>query len=410
MKLFSSLDRKDRQLLLWSLGIAVLLAVALGFLVPSGNNNDNPVPSTYLAGRHGARAAYETLLRANYPIERWERPLAELVNTAGPGTVVIFAEPFTRRREDVKAVRQILERGGRVFSTGYWGGFILPGGQPDTPNEFSFAACKLEPEGLDAIASSGEVWMVPEATWQVGNPTHRIQYSCAGQPAIVEYDFAKGHVVWWASSTPLENGSISRANDLDLLLTSLGPRDGHHFYWDESLHGVVRSQWSYAAGPARNMLWAGLPLIGLLIVFSFSRRKGPVRALPQPPRAAPIEFLDALGSLYRGAGASSTAVSIAVERFRRHSLRLCGVRASPMSSAELAAVIRRRFPNAPVDLEADLAACEEVSWNDAIEQRAALKMIQTLHRHRQWLDDAAKPGRRGPNADNKDLHSQERAS
>ena len=287
MKFFSSLDRKDRQLLLWSLGIAVLLAVALGVLVPNGNNNDNPVPSTYLAGRHGARAAYETLLRANYPIERWERPLAELANTAGPGTVVIFAEPFTRRREDVKAVRQILERGGRVFSTGYWGGFILPGGQPDTPNEFSFAACKLEPEGLDAIASSGEVWMVPEATWQVGNPTHRIQYSCAGQPAIVEYDFAKGHVVWWASSTPLENGSISRANDLDLLLTSLGPRDGHHFYWDESLHGVVRSQWSYAAGPARNMLWAGLPLIGLLIVFSFSRRKGPVRALPQPPRAAP---------------------------------------------------------------------------------------------------------------------------
>jgi hypothetical protein len=286
----------------------------------------------------------------------------------------------------------------------------LPGGQPDTPNEFNFAACKLEPEGLDAIADSGEVWMVPEATWQVGNPTHRIQYSCAGQPAIVEYDFAKGHVVWWASSTPLENGSISRANDLDLLLTSLGPREGHHFYWDESLHGVVRSQWSYAAGPARNMLWAGLPLIGLLIVFSFSRRKGPVRGLPQPPRAAPIEFLDALGSLYRGAGASSTAVSIAVERFRRHSLRLCGVRSSPMSSAELAATIRRRFPMAPADLEADLAACEEASWGDAIEQRAALKLIQKLHRHRQWLDEAAKPGRRGPKTDDKVLHSRERAS
>ena len=89
---------------------------------------------------------------------------------------------------------------------------------------------------------------------------------------------------------------------------------------------MVRSEWSYAAGPARNMLWIGLPLLGLLIVFSFSRRSGPVRDLPQPPRAAPIEFLDALGSLYRSAGASSTAVAVALERFRRHSLRLCGLR------------------------------------------------------------------------------------
>jgi hypothetical protein len=132
MKFFSSLDAKDRRLLLWSLGIAVALAVALGFLVPNGNGNDNPLPSTYLAGQHGARAAYETLLRANYPIERWERPLYELANTAGPDTVVIFAEPFTRERDDIQAARHILERGGRVLSTGYWGGSILPGGDSRT--------------------------------------------------------------------------------------------------------------------------------------------------------------------------------------------------------------------------------------------------------------------------------------
>ena len=124
-------------------------------------------------------------------------------------------------------------------------------------------------------------------------------------------------MVWWASSTPLENGSLARANNLDLLLNSLGPRDGHHFYWDESLHGDVRSEWSYASGPARNMLWIGLPVLGLLIVFSFSRRSGPVRDLPQPPRATPMEFLEALGSLYRNAGAAATAVSVALERFRR---------------------------------------------------------------------------------------------
>ncbi len=392
MRFLSSLDQKDRRLLLWCLGIAVSLAVLIGFLLPDANGNDNPLPSSYLAGQHGARAAFETLLRADYPIERWERPLSELAATAGPQTVVIFAEPFSRETSDIKAVRQIVERGGRVLSTGFWGGFILPAGQPDTPKEFNFAACKLEPEGLDRLADSGEVWMVPEATWQVGNPTQRSQYSCAGQPAVVEYNYGKGQVVWWASSTPLENGSLARAGNLDLLLDSLGPRAGHQFYWDESLHGDVRSDWSYAAGPALNLLRIGLPILGMLIVFSFSRRSGPVRDAPQPARTAPVEFLEALGSLYRNAGASSTAISVALDRFRRASLRLCGVRPVPMSALELAIAIRRRFSQADANLEPDLIACEEATWSENRDSRQALKLIQKLHMHQEKLASSAKPG------------------
>ena len=79
-----SLDAKDRRMLLWCVGIAMCLAVAIGFLLPSANSNSNPLPSTYLSGQHGARAAYETLLRSNYAIERWERPLTDLAATAGP--------------------------------------------------------------------------------------------------------------------------------------------------------------------------------------------------------------------------------------------------------------------------------------------------------------------------------------
>lgn len=410
MKFLSSLDAKDRSLLLWCLGGAISLAVLIGFLLPNNNGNDNPLPSSYLAGQHGARAAYDTLLRANYVVERWERPLSDLAATAGPDTVVIFAEPFSRETSDIKAVRHILERGGRVLSTGFWGGFILPSGAPDTPKEFSFAACQLEPEGLDRLADSGEVWMVPEATWQVGNPAQRIEYSCAGQPAVVEYNYGKGHVVWWASSTPLENGSLARAGNLDLLLNSLGPREGHHFYWDESLHGDVRSDWTYAAGPALNLLRIGLLVLGLLIVFSFSRRSGPVRDLPEPVRTAPVEFLEALGSLYRNAGASSTAVAVALDRFRRFSLRLCGLRPVTMSPSELAAAIRRRFPNADPSLDTDLIACEEATLSDAIEPRQALKLIQKLYAHQEKLTAAAKPGSQFTQTEDDHSNPQERAS
>lgn len=394
MRLLASLDPGDRRLLAWSVGIALVLAVAVAFLTPNANQNDNPLPSSYLASQHGARAAYDTLLRSGYDLQRWERPLTELVPIAGPDTVVIFAQPFSREPADINAIRQIVDRGARILATGFWGGYLLPGGMPAPPPEFTFSACQLEPEGLDPLASSGTVWMVPSSTWQVGNPSQRIQFSCAGQPAVVEYDYGKGHIVWWASATPLENASLARAQNLDLLLNSLGPPEGHHFYWDESLHGEVRSTWSYASGPALTLLRIGLLAVGLLIVFSFSRRHGPVRELPPPPRAAPIEFVEALGSLYQSAGATSTAVTVAFERFRRHALRLCGLRPSAVSAAELAAIIRRRFPNMPAGLEADLAACEEAALNDTMDPRAALKLIQALYQLQAALDAAARPARR----------------
>jgi len=410
MKVMSSLDLKDRRLLLWSVGIAVGLALVIGLVMPNENNDDNPLPSTYLSGRHGARAAYESLLRAGYGIERWERPLSELAASAGPGTVLILAQPFSRETDDFKAVEEIVSRGGRVLATGFWGGYLVPDGRAGTPQEFTFSACQLESDGLDPIANTGEVWMVPEATWEVGNPTQRIQYSCAGQPAVVEYDYGRGHVVWWASSTPLENGSLGRAADFDLLLNSIGPRDGHQFYWDESLHGDVRSTWSYVSGPTVWLLCTGLILVSMLIVFSFSRRSGPVREFAPPARATPVEFLDALGSLYRGAGATSTAVAIAWERFRRNALRLCGLRQSPLNAAELAAAIRRRFPNADPALEADLSACEDATLNDKIEPRQALKIIQTLHHHRQMLLEAATRGSKFYAKESSAVNRNERAS
>jgi hypothetical protein len=234
--------------------------------------------------------------------------------------------------------------------------------------------------------------MVPSFSWHVGNPAHHVDYSCSGQPAVVEFDWGKGHAVWWAASTPLENGSLSRANNLDLLLNSIGPREGHRFYWDESLHGDVQSTWSYADGPARRLGLIGLGALGLLIVFSFSRRSGPVRDLPSPPRTTPIEFLDALGSLYRNAGASSTAVSIAWERFRRRTMQLCGRRGTQIGAAELAAIVRSRFPQVDPSLEADLAACEEASWSETTTPRDALRLIQILYAHGEKLIAASKLG------------------
>jgi hypothetical protein len=141
--------------------------------------------------------------------------------------------------------------------------------------------------------------------------------------------------------------------------------------------------------------------LGVLIVFSFSRRNGPVRDLPLPARATPIEFLEALGSLYRNAGAASTAVAIALERFRRQALRLCGLRGAPIGAGDLAATIRRRFGNIDESLEADLTTCEEAAWGETVMPREALKLVVRLHHHMENLKQAARPRREKVQVHNK---------
>jgi hypothetical protein len=330
------------------------------------------------------------LLVANgYTVERWEQPLSDLVAHADAQTVVILAEPFLTSTADFKSVSGILQRGGRVLVTGLAGGMLAPEGAVRPPMQFEMAACKLAAEGLDPLAGSGEVWMVPAASWQLTSPRYRVEYDCGSDPAVVEYDAGAGHVVWWASSTPLENGSISRAGHLAFFLNALGPREGHRFYWDESLHGEVRSEWFYAKGPALNLLIAGFCGLSLLIVFSFSRRSGPVRDLPLPPRATPVEFIEALGSLYAKAGASATAVRVAYDRFRDRMSELCGLRGVQMNAAELGAALRRRFPQAGKDLEADLAASEEAANDDALRPQRALALVQALNRHCEMMQAAA---------------------
>ncbi len=394
MSFLTTLDARDRKLLLICLLAVVVLAVITGVFARNQNRDDDPVPSSYLTGRHGARAAYDLLASSGYRIERWEEPLSELARQANAQSVVILAEPFLTDTADFKAVDALLSHGARVLVTGFTGGALIPGGAVEPANQFQ-EPCKLTPEGLDPLADSGEVWMIPAAGWRVANPRYRVEYACAGAPAVVVFDRGKGRVVWWASATPLENGSIARADNLRLLLNALGPRDGHDFYWDESLHGDVHSQWYYARGAALNLLLAGLAGIGLLAVFSFSRRNGPVRDLPAPARATPVEFLEALGSLYGKAGAAATAVALAYDRFRRRMGTLCGRKGMQMSAGELAEVLRRRFPQAPAEMDTDLTACEEAARDDRLAPRRALALVQALSRHGEMLTALARAGSRG---------------
>ena len=331
-----------------------------------------------------------------YPVERWERPLGELAAQAGPETVVIFAEPFTRERDDIKAVRQILESGGRVLATGYWGGFLLPGAAT-RPREtrFRFAACKLEPQGLDPLAEFGRG--VDDSRSHLAGGQPRVSRAVRAAPASRPWwstTGAMGHVVWWASSTPLENGSLARAQNLDLLLNSLGPREGQAVLLGRvaARRDPLHVELCGRAG-ACHAASSGCRCWRCCVLFSFSRRSGPVRDLPPPVRATPIEFLEALGSLYRNAGAASTAVASpgSASGGMRCGCAACAD-AADGCGANWRPVLRRRFPGADESLEADLTHAKKLRSNDALNPKEALRLVQLLSAHLEELNAMRKPG------------------
>ena len=389
MTVLASLDQKDRRMLLVILGLVALLFVVFVFFAPEQDPNSNSIPSSYLPGQHGAKAAFTLLEQSGYAVERWEQPLSDLAAHSDAGTVLILAEPHTYEPEDRFAIASILQKGGRVLATGFQGGLLLPGSDITFSKEIAFAACEAEPDGLEPLAGRGPIWIIPRASWKETRPEVHTAYTCAGQPVVVEYPVGKGTVVWWASSTPLENGSITRGQNLELLLNSIGPPQGQHLYWDESLHGTAHSQWDYVRGPVWPLLSFGSLGLALLVIFSYSRRSGPIRSLPQQPRTTPIEFLEALGALYRSTGAAATAMQIAWERFRTQSALLTGQKTTTLDARQLAAVIERRFGVIDAELEADLIAAEEACSEDTLKSGRALALIRALRRYEEILRAAS---------------------
>lgn len=381
-KLGRSLDRRDRLMLAISLGFVVLLILIVAVATPV-EDDSNPTPSSYSAQANGAKAAYLLLQRSGYRVERWTRPLSSLAAQADEHTVVVLAEPyFFNVAAAREAVQQILARGGRVLATGLTGGMMLPENEVRPFPRIPAPECNLAANGFGAIAGSGDVRLAPQATWRQINPRHHTEFTCNGNAAVVSYRFGKGQAIWWAGSQPLQNSGIATADNLSLLLASVGSPAEARVVWDESLHGDVEEAglWSYARGTPLPWVWLQLALGAALLIFSFSRRSGPLRPDPVASRATPTEFAQSLGALYHEAGAAGAALSTLYQRFRFRLEEQLGIAHSGQTDpGQLARAAAVRFGYDPAGLERDLTACEAAARGGAIPEKLALALAQALH-------------------------------
>jgi hypothetical protein len=389
--LIESIDARDRKLLVGCFVLFALLIVALAFLSRSRQQDTDPTPYSYSTSEHGAKAAFELLLKAGYKVEAQNAPLSEIVDRIDNRTTLVIAEPYLENILEARAtVKQALDRGARVLATGPSGAMLLPDNhlhmENDLQNRDAQNGCEEEANGFGEIANSGKVQIRGSASWQQTQPLQRVEYTCNGRAVVVTYTSGTGEAIWWANSYPLENTGIQHENNLALLLNSIGPLS-NHVIWDESLHGDVHSLWSYADGSAMRLIWWQLTLLAVLLLLSFGRRSGPLRPDPIVSRAAPLEFVYSLGSLYQKAGATNVAVTVAYQRFRQVLERQLAVAHwLPFDSPALLAGIKSRIGDAAAGIQKDLVACENATAGENVPELKALSLVQALH------DDGARIG------------------
>ncbi len=373
----------DRKLLLIGGALLVLLLTASVIFAPPREAFNSPLPSTYSAQSGGAEAAYLLLSRLHYPVRRWEDSPAQLEGDSGDA-LLILAEPTQMPdRKEREALKDFVEDGGHVLFTGSSISSFFPDTdismitpqpgwksiEPSIPSRFSHAAQHLAIE--------------PQAYWGKLKETQLALYGSADSPVVVSWVLGRGHILWWAGSTPLTNAGIQRDDNLAFFLASVSnwsEDEPFEIYWDEYFHGQRSSVWSYVSKTSLAWGLLQLSIIAAAVLFTFSRRSGPIFVPAGVSRLSPLEFVDTLGGLYERAGAASSAVSVSLMQLRAVLARQLGLPANT-PDAELAVGAEHRLGWRSSGLGELFRQADSSSRMVKLPPREALRLVQELERH-----------------------------
>jgi len=380
------LDARDLRILIGA-GVVMLLLLGLTYAFsPAPAQQSMGFPSSYSEDWSGAKAAFLLLEDLGYRAERWEQSPENLPVDA-EGTVLVLAEPFQGATVTERiAIRRFVFAGGRVLATGASAAKIMPDAEAREVDSFdpqakTYSALVPSPYTRDAP----EITMVAPDEWTSGSHTWLALYGKDDKIVALSYKAGKGEIIWWASSTPLTNGAIRDKGNLAFFLDSIGAPYQSRVLWDEYYHGERGSLGQYIAGTP--LPWAGLQclLAFVAIMFTFSRRAGPIRAPAAESRLSPLEFVETLGDLYKSAHAAPAAVAVAYRRFRYALSRKLAV-PSLAKLPDISRAAAARFGWQEASLLDTLARSERAMRNINLNDRDALDLVRQLHDYSATLE------------------------
>ncbi|HTW65980.1 MAG TPA: DUF4350 domain-containing protein [Bryobacteraceae bacterium] len=341
----SGLSSTDRKLMWGAAALAVLLLASIAVFAPSATGQGTAVPSSYDSTSGGALAAYLLLTDLHYPVRRWEEAPTAL-RSPGAGSLLILADPTDPpSTEDRAALQRYVQSGGHVLFSGATIGIFFQGARSVFPNlnpEWKAFRANF-PSSVSRAAD--KIVMRPVAFWGGLTESQIPLYGERDLPVVVSWKMGRGEILWWAGATPLTNAGISQAGNLRLFLNSMdaaGRDPSSVIYWDEYFHGARGSLWGYVQKTPLPWACVQLTIFVVAVLFTFSRRSGPIFTPAPASRLSPLEFVDTMGGLYQRAGAAAIPIEVSYRRLRRGLARRLGF-APTVDDSELALAARQRL-------------------------------------------------------------------
>jgi len=386
----SGLAASDRKIVLIGGALLVIMLLASVLLAPSERQLRSPVPSTYSGQPGGAEAAYVLLSEFHYPVRRWEASPIDL--DADPEeTLLILAEPFQPPVEnEKKALQDFVEAGGHILFTGGNIRTYFPDASPKVvvlpPVELQqFEHVPLwqtyGPSIPNRLAHGAQrVTFDLQQYWGKLKPSQLALYGDVGGAAVVSWQIGEGEILWWTASTPLTNEGLVKDDNLAFFLNAVrnwSSGKSYNIYWDEYFHGQRNSALSYLAKTPLG--WGSLQflLLALAVLFTFSRRSGPIFVPAGGSRLSPLEFVDTLGGLYERAGAAGSAVAVSYQRLRTLLTRQLAL-PSNITDAALAQAAEQRLGWKDGETVGVLYRAAQAIRAPKLQPRKALELVQEL--------------------------------
>jgi len=385
----SAIDPSDRKLLLIAGAVMLVLAAALAIISPPPAEQGSGIPSIYSDASGGAHAAFLLLQELHRSVRPWERPPTDLPQDSADAILILANPEETPSGAEKEALLQFAESGGRIIFTGpRIGDFFLNAGSSDVPMAKPWATYQANlPSSYTRHAA--RISLQKQSEWEGNNPSAFALYGDADSPAVVTWSVGDGAILWWAGPTPLTNAGITQGGNLNFFLDAVSEpfadaNEQPEIYWDEYFHGQRATLWAYFQKTPVPWGLLQFALLGLAVLFTFSRRSGPMMMPAVATRLAPLEFVDTLGGLYHRAHAEPAVVAAVYQRFRgtltRH-LRL------PMAipNALLDEAVRGRLGLKDDSFLETLQRADSASHPQKIPPAEALELIQKLENYEEQL-------------------------
>jgi hypothetical protein len=285
--------------------------------------------------------------------------------------------------QDRRSLQAFVAAGGTVLVTGCVGASFLSALSAPEPGsvarrtprgELEYGIRPALPSPLTAGAP--RIAMSPPCAPPLLDPQYVTLYASDRVDVVRAARLGRGLAVWWAGNTPIANDSIDSEGHLELLLNVTGPR-GRTIVWDEFYHGRRRSLWSFARATPLPWLGVQLGLAAVVAAAMYVRRRVPVRERYVESRTSPLEFVDAMATLYRRAGSAREAVITARSRIRRLLVEATGLSAAATDD-HLAAAAATRFPVDAQALRSALQASALTESSPAMSPDEALPLVRPL--------------------------------